>query len=85
MKATITWLGGPGEPDSNEWNGVTFQVRQPVEIEDAYMLKKAAGNPFYEVTDGEPSADPKPTAADRMAKVRAARKPKVQDPDKVDT
>lgn len=86
MKMTITWLGGPGEPDSNEWNGVTFKAGEPVEIEDEYMLRKAASNAFYAVGSGsEPDDMPKKAAvADRMAKARAARKAKAEDTEKVD-
>lgn len=56
---TITWLGGDDEPSANTWNGYTFKAGQPVEIKPddaAYMLKKAKGNPFYEVS--EPTAVP---------------------------
>lgn len=86
MKTSITWLGGPGEPDSNEWNGVTFKVGEPVEIDDEYMLRKASSNAFYAVDSGaEPDDIPKNAAvADRMEKARAARKAKAEDTEKVD-
>lgn len=45
----IRWLGGPGEPDENEWNGVIFPKGEFVEVEDPYFARKAAGNPFYEI------------------------------------
>lgn len=68
MAVKATWLGGPGEPEACEWMGVTFPVNEPVEITDEFMIRKAKGNPFFDVEDdaeGEPS--------DRMAKARAAR------------
>lgn len=57
---TITWLGeGEDGPRSNEWNGITFAVGKSVEITDAYMMKKAKTNRFYEVDEHSPP-EPEP-------------------------
>lgn len=68
MTVTAMWLGGPGEPDVCEWNGVSFPRGEAVELTDVFMIRKAKTNPAFVVddTDGE-----KPT--DRMAAARAAK------------
>lgn len=56
-KAKLTWLGGPGEPDSCEWNGKAFKKGEAVEVDDARMIEKAKTNQFFEVTDEEKAAE----------------------------
>ena len=74
--AKIKWLGGPGEPASNDWNGHTFPKGEWVEVSDAYMVKKAKGNPFYEVDDPQ---------GDNLAKAREAKAAKAKNaPEKID-
>ncbi len=49
--AALVWLG---EDDvlETEWNEIKFLAGVPVNISDPYMVKKARGNPFFEVIDG---------------------------------
>lgn len=51
----VKWLGGPGEPDTNEWNGVSFARDKWVEVSDVAMIAAAKRNRFYEV-EGEADA-----------------------------
>jgi hypothetical protein len=74
MTVKATWLGGPGEPESCEWMGVTFPEGVPVEISDEFMIRKAKGNKFFDVSDDDaPAAEEKPSKADNLAKARAAK------------
>ncbi len=52
MAAKIKWLGGPGEPMENEWNGIVFERDKWVDVSDARMIATAKKNRFYEV-EGE--------------------------------
>ena len=78
MTVKATWLGGPGELETCEWNGVTFPQGKAVELTDAFMIRKAKSNPFFSVDDHEGEAESeaeaaKPTKADHLAKARAAK------------
>lgn len=73
--ANIMWLGGDGEPDTCEWRGITFKKGEPVNVDDAFVIKKASTNPHF-VVDGE--AAKQQQAADRMAAARAAKAAKQQ-------
>jgi hypothetical protein len=48
--AQIVWLG---EPDVLEtvWNEITFRAGVPVSVSDPWMVKKAKGNPYFEVIE----------------------------------
>ena len=48
--AAIVWLG-EGDVLETTWNEVTFRAGVPVNVSDPYMVKKARGNPFFEVID----------------------------------
>jgi hypothetical protein len=55
--AQLVWLGedklhkdGIG-PRETTWNDHTFPIGVPVNVSDPYMVKKARGNPFFEVIE----------------------------------
>lgn len=50
-------------PSFTMWNGVKFEKGKPVEVTNETALKKARGNPFFDVVDEErrgPGRPPKP-------------------------
>lgn len=63
QKATITWLGedhlhknADGDfismaPVKTTWKGIDFPNGEPVEVNDAHIVAKAKGNPFF-LVDG---------------------------------
>lgn len=75
---TITFLGGDetGNVDHVLWGRFRFDIRVPVECDDAHIIAKARNNRFFAVdADAEPK--PAPAAAvvklDPLAKARAAK------------
>lgn len=82
MTVKATWLGGPGEPETCEWNGVSFKRGEAVELDNAFMIKKAKGNPFFSVDD--PDGEAKAAKVDNLAKARAAKASKKKPVEKID-
>jgi hypothetical protein len=50
--ASVTYRPGPHDPATVEWGGTTFPANVAVEVSNTHILRKALGNPFFEV-DGE--------------------------------
>lgn len=71
MTVKATWLGGPGEPETCEWNGVSFKRGDAVELTSDFMIRKAKGNPSFSVDD--PEGDAKAAKVDNLAKARKAK------------
>lgn len=64
--AKITWLGedrlhnGAAGPSFTTWRGTKFPKGEPVEVADEETLRKAKGNPFFEVEERrKPGPKPK--------------------------
>jgi hypothetical protein len=65
--ALITWLGedelhldeaGNGNgPRFNTWNGVRFELGEPVLVENEHMIEKAKTNRFYRVEHADGGGD----------------------------
>ena len=61
----ITYVGAPGEPDTNEWKGFTFQKGKPVAVDDPHIIEKAKTNRFFEVEGHKKRPDEKPNEDER--------------------
>ena len=61
----VTYRPGPHDPATVEWMGKTFPANVPVEVTTPFILRKAAGNPFFDV-DGEAKAPPEPDEKDAL-------------------
>lgn len=82
MTVKAIWLGGPGEPETCEWNGISFKRGEAVELDNVFMIKKAKGNPFFSVDD--PEGDKKEAAAANLAKARKVKASKKKPVEKID-
>lgn len=62
--ARVLWLGEDGEgvagPSFTTCFGKKFPKGEPVELTDADMIRRAAGNPFFRVESESPPALPAP-------------------------
>ena len=63
--AAVTYRPGPHDPAAVEWLGHTFPANVSVEVSSAHILRKAIGNPFFEV-DGEVPPSPEPDEKDAL-------------------
>lgn len=61
----LIWLGeddlhGPDRagPSFTTWSGIKFDKNVPVEVTDADMIRRAKGNIFFKVYEGEPKRGP---------------------------
>lgn len=63
--ASVTYRPGYGDPAVVEWSGVTFQANVPVEVGNPHILRKAAGNSFFDLDD-EAHAPPEPDEKDTL-------------------
>jgi hypothetical protein len=72
-KATLTYIGGEtdGGAKSTTWRGVSFPLKEPVEVTDDVLIRKAKGHPHFTVAehaDKEPDADDKAAGKGKKAK-----------------
>ena len=49
--AKLVWLGNESEDLETVWNEITFLRGVPTEVSDPVMIRKAKGNPYYEVVE----------------------------------
>lgn len=69
--AAVTYRPGPHDPATVEWGGTTFPANVPMEVSNAHILRKALGNPFFEV-EGEAPVNGVPHPDEKEALVSEA-------------
>lgn len=49
--AKLVWLGNESTDKATVWNAIKFLRGVPTEVSDPVMIRKAKGNPYYEVVE----------------------------------
>ena len=47
----LVWLGNDADDLETVWNEIKFLRGVPTEVDDPVMIRKAKGNPYYEVVE----------------------------------